>query len=1101
MVSSKRGSVFKRTVRFFSAVAVCLFILILAGVAIVYFALHGRSDRGSTLLTQIETQIEQALGPRFDVVIKAGDTDLSSIGRVSFVAHGLAVNDVQSNQTIGVIENLTLDADWFSFLIGGGGFDEVKISEFSFDTSKVLKQNSVGLPPDLKQSANNLGKFLSQISSSFQRNGFNSIQLVDGEISGPLLGRKNDEPVKISNLEIQKSGNDKISLEAKASSAFSSISAQSSYSTSDGFGSSYNFEIAGVSLREWSVDPAGDAGFVALNGIVGVSGSLVFDGEGNAQDPTLKLVTGEGLLRLGKNERVEISSLDLNLKVFLDKNQIELERSFVSAGGFEGTLIGGLKPTDMSLGYNGSVLYDIIIERGEYTGEGSDDAPVPGGFQASGVFDPKNKFIDVSKVIFTTAEGGVTGSAKIGLDGETPSLQGRLITDGIQVRALKQFWPFFVASAARKWVLGHIHDGWVEKGEVFADIPPGILFKLREGRKLSPEHYKSTLEVRDFSFRPFGDMPRIEKAKGEVVLEGMKIEAHLTSGIAQDGNDKSVDISKASFVMADFADTDRTGEASLELDGDIQAIARISDRKPLRVLERMKVSPEQFSGKGHANVAAVFPVGRKISYDEVDWNVLLELENGASTKSLEGRRIGNANLLIDANSSGAKVSGTANIDGVKSAVEIVQPIGKSGAVKPSRKISATLSEKDRKELGFDLNPVIKGPISVVIERANGRESHSIDFKNSEISLPWVGWSKGKGIDAKGRFDLEQSKGNYVLKNFSLAGAGFEATGNLVLSKKGLLSANLSKVALNAGDDIRLKVVREKDTYNINASGLSFDGRSILNTLIHSGSFSKVQGGRSVNLVANFETIRGFNRRIMRNAILLYESRNGQLTRLDMTAAGSDGRKYSVQAQLNGNDTLFTMATNDAGNALAFTDIYTKMEGGVLDANLIQSQNGPFYGPVTVKGFDVVNEPRLARLATGVKSQVPTERGENVRILPDAGDKKVKFQIASAQIERGSGYLSMRDAVIRSGTMGFTANGDVYDQKDRMNLSGTFMPANGVNLAVSAIPILGSLLSNGRDNALIGITYKLSGQRKNPKLEVNPLSIVAPGVFNRVFEFK
>jgi len=96
---------------------------------------------------------------------------------------------------------------------------------------------------------------------------------------------------------------------------------------------------------------------------------------------------------------------------------------------------------------------------------------------------------------------------------------------------------------------------------------------------------------------------------------------------------------------------------------------------------------------------------------------------------------------------------------------------------------------------------------------------------------------------------------------------------------------------------------------------------------------------------------------------------------------------------------------------------------------------------------------------------------------------------------------MNNAIIRSGTMGFTASGVLYDNRDRINLSGTFMPANGVNLAVSSIPILGKLLSNGRDNGLFGITYKLSGQRNNPKLEINPLSIVAPGVFNKVFEFR
>ena len=86
-------------------------------------------------------------------------------------------------------------------------------------------------------------------------------------------------------------------------------------------------------------------------------------------------------------------------------------------------------------------------------------------------------------------------------------------------------------------------------------------------------------------------------------------------------------------------------------------------------------------------------------------------------------------------------------------------------------------------------------------------------------------------------------------------------------------------------------------------------------------------------------------------------------------------------------------------------------------------------------------------------------------------------------------------------MGLTATGRVYDKNDNISLTGTFMPANEINLAVSNIPIIGQLLSNGRDEALIGITYRLTGPRHNPNLEVNPLSVVAPGVFRKIFEFR
>ncbi|EHS53329.1 hypothetical protein PDO_4287, partial [Rhizobium sp. PDO1-076] len=37
--------------------------------------------------------------------------------------------------------------------------------------------------------------------------------------------------------------------------------------------------------------------------------------------------------------------------------------------------------------------------------------------------------------------------------------------------------------------------------------------------------------------------------------------------------------------------------------------------------------------------------------------------------------------------------------------------------------------------------------------------------------------------------------------------------------------------------------------------------------------------------------------------------------------------------------------------------------------------------------------------------------------------------------------------------------------------------------------------------LLGITFKLTGAVERPNLVINPLSIIAPGVFRQIFEFR
>ena len=70
----------------------------------------------------------------------------------------------------------------------------------------------------------------------------------------------------------------------------------------------------------------------------------------------------------------------------------------------------------------------------------------------------------------------------------------------------------------------------------------------------------------------------------------------------------------------------------------------------------------------------------------------------------------------------------------------------------------------------------------------------------------------------------------------------------------------------------------------------------------------------------------------------------------------------------------------------------------------------------------------------------------------------------------------------------------------MDMTGTFMPAYGLNRIFGELPLVGVILGNGRDRGLIGVTYKLSGDANAPKLHVNPLSVIAPGIFRSIFEF-
>jgi AsmA-like C-terminal region len=114
-------------------------------------------------------------------------------------------------------------------------------------------------------------------------------------------------------------------------------------------------------------------------------------------------------------------------------------------------------------------------------------------------------------------------------------------------------------------------------------------------------------------------------------------------------------------------------------------------------------------------------------------------------------------------------------------------------------------------------------------------------------------------------------------------------------------------------------------------------------------------------------------------------------------------------------------------------------------------------------------------------------------------EKAKFELAQGEVILETGTIRLKNGIVRGANVGATAEGIVLSSTGQMDLRGTFMPARGLNRIVGAIPLLGLLLGSGSKAGLIGITYQLAGDAKNPKVFVNPISMIAPGVFRQVFE--
>jgi hypothetical protein len=85
-------------------------------------------------------------------------------------------------------------------------------------------------------------------------------------------------------------------------------------------------------------------------------------------------------------------------------------------------------------------------------------------------------------------------------------------------------------------------------------------------------------------------------------------------------------------------------------------------------------------------------------------------------------------------------------------------------------------------------------------------------------------------------------------------------------------------------------------------------------------------------------------------------------------------------------------------------------------------------------------------------------------------------------------------------IGATAEGHIDYLREEVRMRGTFVPFFGLNNMFGQIPVFGLFLGGGSNEGLVGLTFEVVGPPSAPTLRVNPISVVVPGLFRKIFEF-
>lgn len=816
-------------------------------------------------------------------------------------------------------------------------------------------------------------------------------------------------------------------------------------------------------------------------------------GSGKPGQLIAKAKLADTALDLGRHGIMQ-GTAELGAELIEGSGKLEISHLVVHSGDSNLSFNGAIGPRPSLPGVESEPAYrfELVSDGSQLAALGLDEPPLAISVKLGGTFLPKPNILRVDDLRLNTPDGDVVATGQLQLAGQrVPGIDAKIAVSSMPVSAAKQIWPFVVSPNGRAWVLKNVHGGRVTESAIEISVPPG---RLGDGKPLVAADASGHFALQGASFDFAETMPRVKDVDGIVRFGGNSVEIGLTRGTATVPEAGKVTIANGTLSIPGGQVGGTWGDLKLSLSGDAKSVTDIASRKPVDAMKTVGFAPSDFTGAVTADVVAKIPFDKVFERERLTWKVDLAFKQLALAKEFSGQKLTEADGTADINPDRAIIKAKGKLNNIPATIDMIEPI--SPKVVRQRLVELTLDNATRDASFPALKPLITGPLVLKVDAKDpDKQKVTSDLSKAEIRIPWVGWSKGSGVQANLAFTLSGRNGDMSLDDFNLSGKSFQAAGALKIANGGLSSARFNTLRFNRDDIASVSIQRKNKSFQVDAKGSSFDVRPLIRHYLgdasDTGSGSGDGADTGINLNASFDKVIGFNNESASNLKISYDASG-----LRLSGVLSSGGAVAFTTTTGAARTMKLQST-DAGALLRFVDLYDYMQSGRIELSLVGQGKSTLSGTIDASNFHIVGEPRLKSI---VSTAPPKGRSLNEQLRDRIDTSSVFFERGTMQIVKTPGGLKLAQGVVRGPTIGASFQGTAFDQGGNMDMTGTFMPAYGVNRIFGQLPIIGQILGNGRDGGLIGITFRLAGNAKKPDLQINPISAIAPGIFRSIFEF-
>jgi hypothetical protein len=643
----------------------------------------------------------------------------------------------------------------------------------------------------------------------------------------------------------------------------------------------------------------------------------------------------------------------------------------------------------------------------------------------------------------------------------------------IAAESVLPYWPTAAIPNTR---------GWLEDNLIAAQLSE-VNFAFRQEAGGRPTH-ALRMDFDAATLRALRHLPPIEEGRGYLSLVGPRFVMSLSDGRVTAPLGGTVEMAGSTMVIDDVRPRGPDTRFDLRAFGALPDVLSLLELPPVNLFADGTLSAETLaSGRANLRGQLQLPLLNQVPFDLLAFDVTGTLRNVRSETLIEGRTLRAEQLQVEVVPDRVAISGRADLDGVAATGVWSRALGPDADGRSRLEGSGPLSAETLAAFGATLpSGLMTGAAAAdfALDLAPGGGPPDVvvtsDLTGLGLRLDALSWGKGAG--ESGRLAATVRLGpNPAVTSLQVEAAGLTLDGAISLREGGGLD-RLSAAQFRLGEwlDVTGDLVgRGADR----APTVEITGGSLDLRRAPAGGGAGAGGGGPI-------TVR-LDRLQVTDGIAL----RGLVAELTTTGGLSGQFRGDVNGAAPVAGTLVTTAngaavrlrSDDGGAVLRAAGLYENAYGGAMDLVLQPTgQAGSYNGQLSIASPRLRNAPAMAELLNVISV---------VGLLEQLGGSGINLGEVEARFR-----LTPRAIVIEQGTavgpsMGISMDG-VYDIANRQfDMQGVVSPFYIVN------GVIGALFAPRREG-LFGVSYRLTGTPDNTRVNVNPLSLLTPGIFRDIF---